>query len=107
MSKVLNVKDTNFETEVMDSDLPVLIDFSAEWCGPCKQLAPIIEELAVEYEGKIKVGTIDVGTSQQTATRFGVLSVPTILIFKNGKVQDQLGGAVPKNTLVTRIERLL
>lgn len=106
-SKVLDVKDGNFDEEVLQSSLPVLLDFSAEWCGPCKKLAPIMEEIALEYEGKVKVGTVDVGVAQETALRFGILSVPTVVFIKDGKVQDQVVGPAQKNALVTRLQRLL
>jgi len=106
-SKVLDVKDGNFDEEVLHSSLPVLLDFSAEWCGPCKQLAPIMEEIASEYEGKVKVGTVDVGMAQETALRFGILSVPTVVFIKDGKVQDQVVGLAQKHALVTRLQRLL
>jgi thioredoxin 1 len=104
---ILKVQDGNFEQEVLNSELPVLLDFSAEWCGPCKKLAPIIEEIAAEYEGKIKVGTVDIGVAQDTAVKFGVLSVPTVLFFKDGKVRDTVIGLVQKNALVSRLQRLL
>jgi len=107
MGKILNVKDGNFEEEVLHSSVPVLLDFSAEWCGPCKNLVPIIEEIASEYEGRVKVGTVDVGLAQDTAVRFGVLSVPTVIFFKNGKVQDQVVGPVQKRQLVSCLQRLL
>ncbi|HMC83687.1 MAG TPA: thioredoxin [Candidatus Polarisedimenticolia bacterium] len=107
MGTVLKVQDGNFEKEVLNSEVPVLLDFSAEWCGPCKELVPIIEEIASEYEGKIKVGTVDVGLAQDTAVKFGVLSVPTVLFFKDGKVRDQVVGLVQKNALISRLQRLL
>ena len=106
-SKVLEVKDGNFDEEVLRSSVPVLVDFSAEWCGPCKTMVPIMEEIAAEYEGKVKVGTVDVGLAQETALRFGILSVPTVIFFKDGKVQDQVVGPSHKNALVSRLQRLL
>ena len=106
-SKVLDVKDGNFDEEVLRSSVPVLVDFSAEWCGPCKKMVPIMEEIAAEYEGKVKVGTVDVGLAQETALRFKILSVPTVIFFKNGKVQDQVVGLSQKNALVSRLQRLL
>jgi thioredoxin 1 len=105
--KVLDVKDGNFDEVVLHSRLPVLLDFSAVWCGPCRDLAPIIEEIASEYEGKVKVGTVDIGLSQDTAERLGILSVPTVMFFKNGRVRDQVVGPVEKNALVSRLRRLL
>ena len=107
MKDVVEVDDGNFESQVLRSPVPVLLDFSAEWCGPCKELVPIIEEIASEYEGKIKVGTVDVGLAQDTAVKFGVLSVPTVLFFKDGKVRDQVVGLVQKNALISRLQRLL
>jgi thioredoxin 1 len=106
-SKVMDVKDGNFEEEVLHSSVPVLLDFSAEWCGPCQKLAPIMEEIASEYEGKVKVGTVDVGLAQETALHFGILSVPTVVFIKDGKVQDQVVGLAHKNVLVSRLQRLL
>jgi thioredoxin 1 len=78
--------DTNFEKEVLKSDLPVLVDFSAEWCGPCKMLAPVIEKLAIEFAGKVKIGKVDVDASNQTASKYMIQSIPTLLIFKKGEV---------------------
>jgi len=107
VKNVIKMTDDNFDREIKDSSTPVLVDFSAEWCGPCKQLAPIVEELAGEYAGRIKVGHLDIDEGQQTAVRFGVMSVPTLIFFKNGKVADQLIGLQRKQTLVDRISRLL
>ena len=106
-SRILDVKDGNFDVEVLRSSVPVLVDFSAEWCGPCKKMVPIMEEIAAEFEGKVKVGTVDVGLAQETALRFKILSVPTVIFFKNGKVQDQVVGLSQKNALVSRLQRLL
>lgn len=106
-SKILDVKDTNFDAEVLQSSVPVLLDFSAEWCGPCKKMAPIIEEIATEFDGRAKVGTVDVGMSAETAVRLGVLSVPTVIFFKDGKVQEKLVGPAQKSTLTSRLQRLL
>src|SRR6185503_8494320 len=100
MKNVVEMTDQNFDEEVTGSSTPVLVDFSAEWCGPCKQLAPVVEELAGEYQGKIKIGHLDIDRGQQTAVRFGVMSVPTLIFFKNGKVADQLIGLQRKQTLV-------
>jgi thioredoxin 1 len=96
--------DANFEQEVLKSDLPVLIDFWAVWCGPCKMIAPFVQEIADEYEGKVKVGKVDVDNNPQTAMTYGIRSIPTLLIIKGGKVVDQIIGAVPKNTIVSKIE---
>jgi thioredoxin len=107
MSQVVHVNDDNFQTEVLDSSSPVLVDFSAAWCGPCKQLAPIVEDLAKEYDGRLKVAKIDVEESQQTAMKYGIMSVPTLLFLVDGKVTDQLVGSVPRQTLEERISKVL
>lgn len=101
--KPITITDDNFEQEVTKSDKPVLIDFWAAWCGPCRMIAPIVEELAQEYDGKIKIGKLDVDENQQTAIKFGVRSIPTILIFKNGTLKDTIIGAVPKTQIVQRL----
>ncbi len=107
MSHVVAVNDDNFQSEVMESDKPVLVDFSAEWCGPCKQLAPLVEELAKDYDGRLKVAKIDVEESQQTAMKYGILSVPTLLFLRKGKVADQLVGNHPRQVLEERIAKVL
>ncbi len=101
--KTMTITDDNFDEEVIKSDKPVLIDFWATWCGPCKMIAPIVEELVDEYEGKAKIGKLDVDNNQQTAIKFGVRSIPTILIFKDGKLKDTIIGAVPKGQIVQRL----
>ena len=100
--KPITITDDNFEQEVTKSDKPVLIDFWAAWCGPCRMIAPT-EELAQEYDGKIKIGKLDVDENQQTAIKFGVRSIPTILIFKDGTLKDTIIGAVPKTQIVQRL----
>ncbi len=102
--KPLEFTDQNFSTEVLQSDKPVLVDFWAVWCGPCKMIAPIVEELAGEYEGKAKVGKLDVDNNQESAIKYGVRSIPTVLIFKGGKVVDTIIGAVPKIHLKQKLE---
>jgi thioredoxin 1 len=101
--KTITITDDNFDEEVLKSEKPVLIDFWATWCGPCKMIAPIVEELVDEYEGKAKIGKLDVDNNQQTAIKFGVRSIPTILIFKDGKLKDTIIGAVPKGQIVQRL----
>ena len=98
--------DANFENEVIKSELPVIIDFWAEWCGPCKMIAPIIEDLAIEFEGKFKVGKLDVDENQQTAIKYGIRSIPTVLLIKNGQVKDTIIGAVPKSVFVEKMKAI-
>lgn len=107
MSHVIKVTDANFDSEVMKSAQPVLLDFGATWCGPCKQLAPIVEELAGEYTGRLKVGAIDIEESPETAVRFGVMGVPTLVLIKNGQVSAQHTGAMPKAKLTDWIARAI
>ena len=104
---LVEITDDNFETEVINSELPVLIDFWAVWCGPCKMIAPIVEELATEFEGKVKIGKLDVDSNQQTAIKFGVRSIPTLLIFKDGELKDTIIGAVPKTNIVEKLNSVV
>lgn len=105
--KPFEVTDATFEKEVLQSDLPVLVDFWAVWCGPCRMIAPVVEELAREYFGKMKFAKLDVDNNQMTAMKYGIRSIPTLLIFKNGSVVSQIIGAVPKPVLVDKIENIL
>jgi thioredoxin 1 len=101
--KPLTFTDDNFEQEVLKSNETVLIDFWAVWCGPCRIIAPIVEEIASEYEGKVKVGKLDVDENQQTSIKYGVRSIPTLLIFKDGKLKDTIIGAVPKSQIINKL----
>ncbi len=97
--KYITATDANFDAEVINSDKPVLVDFWATWCGPCRMIAPVIEEIAGEYEGKAKVAKLDVDANPQVSMKYGIRSIPTLLIFKNGQVVDQIVGAVPKGVI--------
>jgi thioredoxin 1 len=107
MEKITEVGDNNFDTEVLRCDLPVLVDFWAPWCGPCKSIAPIVEEVAVEYEGKLKVTKLNVDDHPATASRYGIRGIPNLIILKAGAVKEQIVGAVPKAKLVSAIEKAL
>ena len=107
MGKITEVGDNNFDTEVLRSDLPVLVDFWAPWCGPCKSIAPIVEEIAGEYEGKLKVTKLNVDDHPATASRYNIRGIPNLIILKAGAVKEQIVGAVPKARLVSAIEKAL
>ena len=99
--------DDNFDAEVTNSDIPVLVDFFAEWCGPCKQLAPIVEELATEYERKVKIGKVDVDSSNATAAKFQVMSIPTLVFMKGGEMVDKATGFMSKEALKEKLDAML
>jgi thioredoxin 1 len=101
------IQDATFEQQVLQSELPVLVDFWAEWCGPCKMIAPVVEDLAAEYDGKLKVTKVDVDANPATAMKYGIRSIPTLLIFKAGRPVEQIVGALPKRTLVDKISQHL
>ena len=103
----LEITDSNFNEEVLNADLPVLVDFWAEWCGPCKMVSPIVEELSEEYTGKIKVTKLDVDSNPQTAASFGIRGIPTLLMFKDGAAVDQIVGAVPKTTHKEPLDQII
>lgn len=103
----LEITDSNFEELVTKSDKPVLIDFWAEWCGPCRMVGPIVNDLATEYEGKAVIGKVDVDNNPAITNKFGIRNIPTILFIKNGEVVDKQVGAVPKNVLAAKLESLL
>ena len=103
----LEVTDDTFSNEVLNSELPVLVDFWAEWCGPCKMVSPIVEELSNDYNGKVKVTKLDVDSNPQTATNYGIRGIPTLLMFKNGSAVDQIVGAVPKQDIAERLDKII
>jgi thioredoxin 1 len=102
---ILEVTDQNFDQDVLKSDKPVLVDFWATWCGPCRAIAPIVEELANEYQGKVKVAKMDVDRNQATPMRYHVLSIPTLLVFKDGQVKEQIVGYVPKEHIQKALDK--
>ena len=104
---IMQVTDSTFEAEVLKSDIPVLVDFWAEWCGPCRMVAPVVEEVAKQYEGKVKVAKVDVDQNQRIATQFQIRSIPSLYIFKNGKVAGQIVGAVPKQQITSALDKIL
>jgi thioredoxin 1 len=107
MASNLAVTSSDFEQQVLKSDIPVLVDFWAEWCGPCKAIGPSIEQLASEYEGKAKVFKLDVDTEGELAMQYGVMSIPALLVFKGGKEIDRMVGAAPKPQIAALIDRAL
>lgn len=107
MSKIIEINEANFEQEVKNSDVPVLIDFWATWCGPCRMIAPIVEEASAVYDGKLKVAKIDVDNNQNLASKYAVMSIPALMFFKQGNVVDQIIGAVHKKILFERIDKVL
>ena len=104
---IIEVSDSNFESEVVNSDVPVLVDFWAPWCGPCRAIAPMVEEISASYAGKIKVGKMNVDENQSTTMKFGIRSIPTLIMFKGGEAVDQIIGAVPKSEIEQVVEKSL
>lgn len=104
MANVLEINDQNFEETVLKSDLPFLLDFTAEWCGPCKMMSPIVEEIRKENEATLRVGVLDIDKNPKTPAMFTVMSIPTLLLFKGGEVKEQIIGAVPKQAVMDRLQ---
>jgi thioredoxin 1 len=104
---ILEITDTNFNELVLQSGKLVLVDFWAEWCGPCRMVTPIIEELSEEYDGKAVIGKVDVDNTPDVCSKYGIRNIPTILFFKNGEIADKQVGAAPKNTLISKIDSLV
>ena len=107
MADVQQVSDASFDSDVLQADMPVLIDFWAPWCGPCKAIGPVVEELAGEYDGRLKVVKMNVDDNQQTPAQYGVRGIPNLILFKSGEVKQQIVGAVPKGHLVKAIDEVV
>ena len=106
-NNLVEITDDNFDTEVLESKLPVLVDFWAEWCGPCKMISPIVEEIASDYNGKVKVGKVNIDYNQQVAMTYGIRGIPALLVFKSGSVANQIVGAVPKNHITQILDEVI
>lgn len=107
MSSALQVTDASFKQEVLESELPVLVDFWAPWCGPCRMVAPVVDEISEQYQGQVKVVKINTDENPSVASQYGIRSIPTLMIFKGGQRVDMVVGAVPKTTLATTLEKYL
>ena len=107
MADLLEVTDENFDKEIIDSSLPAMVDFWAEWCGPCKMVGPVVKELAKEYKGRIRIAKMDVDTSRETPAKFGISSIPTLILFKEGEVAQTIVGAHPKSYIDEELKKLL
>ena len=106
-NNLVEITDDNFDTEVLESELPVLVDFWAEWCGPCKMISPIVEEIASDYNGKVKVGKVNIDYNQQVAMTYGIRGIPALLVYKSGSVANQIVGAVPKNHITQILDEVI
>ena len=107
MADVFEVTDETFDKEIIESDIPAMVDFWAEWCGPCKMVSPVVEELAKDYKDKIKIASMDVDQNRQTPARFGIRNIPTLIFFKGGKVAQTIVGAQPKSSIDEELKKLL
>ena len=107
MGDILKVSDADFETEIINSETPSMVDFWAEWCGPCKKVGPVVEELAEEYKGKIKIAKMDVDSNRQTPAKYGIRNIPTLIFFKGGEVVNTIVGAQAKSSIEEELKKLL
>ena len=107
MGDVLQVSDSSFESEIVNSDIPAMVDFGADWCGPCKMVGPVVEELAKEYEGKVKIAQMDVDQNRETPAKFGIRNIPTLIFFKGGEVVNTIVGAQSKSSIEEELKKLL
>ena len=107
MADIQHVSDQSFESDVLNSEVPVLVDYWAEWCGPCKVIAPVLEEIADEYDGQAVIGKLDVDANRETAVKYGIQAIPTLLLVKDGEIADRIVGAVDKNSIKTKLSALL
>ncbi len=107
MSKKLEFNDANFQSDVIGSNLPVLVDFWAPWCHPCRALDPVVEEIAGDYDGRLKVGKLNTDDNRETAMKYGIMSLPTLVIFKNGEIKTRIVGLQPKKAIAERIDEVL
>lgn len=107
MADLLQVTDENFDAEIMKSDIPAMVDFWAEWCGPCRMVGPVVEELAAQYKGQVKIGKMDVDKNRGTPAKFGIRNIPTLIFFKGGQVAQTIIGAQPKSYIEQELKKLL
>ena len=105
--KTVKLTSENFQKQISRSDIPVVVDFWAPWCGPCRMVGPVVEELATEYEGKVKVGKLNIDENQEVAQKYGIMSIPTLVVFKNGEVVEQILGAQPKEAIASAMDKAL